>query len=218
MLTEDMLAAMVDALPGNCRLMLVDDPYQLPPIGAGCPFVDIIEYLKRKHKGKGVAELNTPRRQEKGVDCKSKKPIPVPARSDVQLGAVFSGRPLPPGEDEIVVSAIEGKDDDTVKYRRWENPAELPELIESAFMEEFGCKKEDLVAKLEISLGATRNDKSYLNFDRGCSEATATWQILSVNRNGTGGSIFLNRSRTAYAAIASIRPSLRTKCRGIGTG
>ena len=64
MLTEDMLAAVIDALPGNCRLILVGDPYQLPPIGAGCPFVDIIEYLKREHKEKGVAELNTPRRQE----------------------------------------------------------------------------------------------------------------------------------------------------------
>ena len=38
MLTEDMLAAVVDALPANCRLILVGDPYQLPPIGAGCPF------------------------------------------------------------------------------------------------------------------------------------------------------------------------------------
>ena len=31
------------------------------------------------------------------------------------------------------------------------------------------------------------------NFDRRCSEATANWQVLSVNRNGPGGSVFLNR-------------------------
>jgi len=65
MLTEDMLAAVVDALPANCRLILVGDPYQLPPIGAGCPFIDIIEHLKRAHQGKGVGELHTPRRQER---------------------------------------------------------------------------------------------------------------------------------------------------------
>ena len=69
MLTEDMLAAIVDALPASCRLILVGDPYQLPPIGAGCPFVDIIEYLKREHGGNGVAELNTPRRQELTQNC-----------------------------------------------------------------------------------------------------------------------------------------------------
>lgn len=114
MLTEDMLAAVVDALPENCRLILVGDPNQLPPIGAGCPFVDIIEYLKREHDGAGVGELNPPRRQSGDSDQSAL------ARSDVQLAALFSGRALPPGEDEIVVAAIEGKDDETVKYRRWE--------------------------------------------------------------------------------------------------
>jgi hypothetical protein len=68
MLTEDMLAAVVDAIPENCRLILVGDPNQLPPIGTGCPFVDIIEYLKREHDGAGVGELNTPRRQSGDTD------------------------------------------------------------------------------------------------------------------------------------------------------
>lgn len=193
MLTEDMLAAVVDAIPVSCRLILVGDPYQLPPIGAGCPFVDIIEYLERVHKGKGLAALNTPRRQDKAGAGESKELTPVLARSDVQLAAIFSGRELPPGEDEIVVGAIEGRDDETVRYRRWENTGELPELLESALAEEFGCAKDDLVTELEISLGATRNAKGYLNFSQQCSEATANWQILNVNRNGPGGSIFLNR-------------------------
>ena len=151
MLTEDMLAAVIDALPANCRLILVGDPYQLPPIGAGCPFLDIIEHLKRSHNGRGVAELNTPRRQE---DAPKRRKDPMLARSDVQLAAIFSGRELPPGEDEIVVSAIEGKDDETVRYRRWEKVADLPDLIDTALAEEFGCSKETLVAEFEVSLGA----------------------------------------------------------------
>jgi hypothetical protein len=202
MLTEDMLAAIVDAIPANCRVIFVGDPYQLPPIGAGCPFVDIIEHLKRVHSGKGVAELRTPRRQDEIASSKDKKPTPVLARSDVQLGAIFSGRDLPPGEDEIVVNAIAGKDDETVSYRRWEKVGDLPDLIEKALAEEFGCNKEDLVAEFEVSLGASRNQKGYLNFERECSEATANWQILSVNRNAPGGSIYLNRR---------IKDSLRAK-------
>ena len=46
MLTEEMLAALIDALKGVDRFILVGDPRQLPPIGAGRPFVDIVEQLK----------------------------------------------------------------------------------------------------------------------------------------------------------------------------
>ena len=210
MLTEDMLAAVVDALPVNCRLILVGDPYQLPPIGAGCPFLDIIEHLKRAHQDKGVAELNTPRRQEDKAK-RGEGPKPMLARSDVQLAAIFSGRDLPPGEDEIVVNAIEGKDDETVRYRRWENTAELSGLVNSALAEEFGCSRDELVAELELSLGATRNEKGFLNFDRRCSEATANWQILSVNRNGPGGSVFLNRRIKDRLRSARLRNAVRVE-------
>ena len=45
MLTEEMLAAVIDALTGVHRLILVGDRGQLPPIGSGKPFVDIIRNL-----------------------------------------------------------------------------------------------------------------------------------------------------------------------------
>jgi hypothetical protein len=45
MLTEDQLAALFDALSGVDRIILVGDPSQLPPIGAGRPFVDIVKLL-----------------------------------------------------------------------------------------------------------------------------------------------------------------------------
>ena len=192
MLTEDMLAAVVDALPKNCRLILVGDPYQLPPIGAGSPFVDIIEYLTRVHDGQAVADLTIPRRPKKMVN-EDEDAQSALARSDVQLAAIFSGRELRPAEDEIVNGAINGKDDETVKYRQWETLADLPDLVEAVLAEELSCEKRDLVAALELSLGATQNDKGYLNFNKRCSESTDVWQILSINRNVPGGSIFLNR-------------------------
>ena len=53
MLTEDMLAAVVDAIPENCRLILVGDPNQLPPIGAGCPrHHRILEARARRSRGR----------------------------------------------------------------------------------------------------------------------------------------------------------------------
>ena len=45
MLTEEQLAALLDALRGVERLILVGDPNQLPPIGSGRPFVDIVQHL-----------------------------------------------------------------------------------------------------------------------------------------------------------------------------
>ena len=192
MLTEDMLAAVVDALPVNCRLILVGDPYQLPPIGAGCPFVDIIEYLQREQNGTGVGELTTPRRQGGEDENKKGGKDRALARADVQLAAIFSGRPLPPGEDEIVMNAIAGLDDDTVKFRQWEHAPDLATLIDNVLEEELDSEEQDLVSAFEASLGAEMNE-GYLNFNRGSSQEVDNWQILSVNRNGPGGSIFLNR-------------------------
>jgi ATP-dependent exoDNAse (exonuclease V) alpha subunit len=40
MLTEEQLAALIDALSSVDRIILVGDASQLPPIGAGRPFVD----------------------------------------------------------------------------------------------------------------------------------------------------------------------------------
>ena len=45
MLTEEMFAALIQALKGVHRLILIGDPRQLPPIGAGRPFVDIVKHL-----------------------------------------------------------------------------------------------------------------------------------------------------------------------------
>ncbi|WP_282603044.1 AAA family ATPase [Paracoccus sp. PARArs4] len=193
MLTEDMLAAIIEALPQTCRLILVGDPYQLPPIGAGCPFVDIIEHLKRDHEGKGVGELSTPRRQTLGANGGQTEQPSALSRADVQLAAIFSGRELPPGEDEIVVNAISGTDDDTVKYRQWENATDLGNLVEEVLAQELACAPEELADALEQSLGAVRADRGYLNFERGCADSAEAWQILSVNRNTPGGSVFLNR-------------------------
>ena len=210
MLTEDMLAAIVDALPTNCRLILVGDPYQLPPIGAGCPFVDIIEYLEREKSGTGVSKLSTPRRQIEEEEGESVSGTPVLARADVQLAAIFSGRQLPPGEDEIVINAIEGLDDDTVKYRQWGNPADLTTMIDKILMEELNTTDDDLVSEFEVSLGAMENEKGYLEFNRGSSSGADRWQILSVNRNGPGGSIFLNRGVKERLRSRRLREALNS--------
>ena len=46
MMTEEMLAALVEAVGGAKRIILVGDHRQLPPIGAGRPFADIVRRLQ----------------------------------------------------------------------------------------------------------------------------------------------------------------------------
>jgi hypothetical protein len=91
MLTEEQLAALIDSLTNVERLVLVGDPRQLPPIGAGRPFVDLVNELAPADVeslfprcGAGYAELTIPRRQQ------------GEARDDVLLASHFSGRPLDP--------------------------------------------------------------------------------------------------------------------------
>ncbi len=45
MLTEEMMAALLEAISGVHHLIFVGDQRQLPPIGAGRPFLDIIARL-----------------------------------------------------------------------------------------------------------------------------------------------------------------------------
>jgi ATP-dependent exoDNAse (exonuclease V) alpha subunit len=190
MLTEEMLAALVDAIPDSCRLILAGDPYQLPPIGAGSPFVDIIEYLQ--HSGeRALVELNTQMRQEQPSGRGAASAL---ARSDVQLAAIFSGRDLPPGEDEIVLKALAGEDDDHVKYRRWDTITDLTKCVRDALSAELGNRTDEFISSFEKSLGARINSKGYLEFDRNCSDVLSNWQILCATRNTPGGSVFINRS------------------------
>ena len=86
MLTEEMLAALIQALKGVQRLILIGDPRQLPPIGAGRPFLDIVKHVtpegvtrKFPRVEPGYAEL-TIRRRQGGAD-----------REDLQLAEWFSG-------------------------------------------------------------------------------------------------------------------------------
>jgi len=53
MLTEEMLAALIQALMGVHRILLIGDPRQLPPIDAGRPFVIrmIVPFTVRRPQG-----------------------------------------------------------------------------------------------------------------------------------------------------------------------
>lgn len=194
MLTEEQLAALFDAITNVERFVLVGDPRQLPPIGAGRPFVDIVNELapagietRFPRCGPGYAELTIPRRHIGET------------RVDVLLAAHYSGRPLDPGADEVW-DRLSSARDGHLRLVQWSDPKDLQEKIMSELVTSLGLGGPDDEVGFELSLGGSR----YENFDHaffwnqykdkpGAASKVAGWQLLSPIRGGLEGVDALNR-------------------------
>jgi hypothetical protein len=189
MLTEEMLASLIDGLKGVDRFVLVGDPRQLPPIGAGRPFFDIVEQLRPEtieakfpRVGPGYAELTVRRRHIGEV------------REDVQLADWFSGQPLGAGEDEILGRMLEEDNTPTLRFVPWESADELRDLVLDTLVDEIDdISSRDDVLGFELSLGGSEfGGRAY--FRRGeTAERSESWQILSPVKGLTHGVRDLNR-------------------------
>jgi energy-coupling factor transporter ATP-binding protein EcfA2 len=198
MLTEDQLAALLSGLKNVARLILVGDPQQLPPIGAGRPFVDIVRRLKPDDlAGKfpevdfGYAGLTVPRRQiaEGGEE-----------REDLLLADFFSGRSLDPGADEIWSKAANNKLD-RLKLVSWSTPDDLGEQLVKTLVEELGLESDEDEPGFGASIGGSISAKTgnvYFNNrwknNTGAAESVEAWQILSPLRMGQTGVDAVNRN------------------------
>lgn len=197
MLTEEMAAALLEALSGVHRLILVGDPRQLPPIGAGRPFADIIARLRPDdietrfpRVGPGYAELTVPRRQGAGE------------REDLQLAAWFGGGVLSPGEDQVFEILAGKRKSDTIHFVQWDTPDELETLLPTTLAAalKFDPKQEEWQA-FACSLGGNLDDNGSAWFNAkwgdkypGSGGAAEHWQLLSPVRQKPWGVDPLNRA------------------------
>jgi len=195
MLTEDQLAALFDACTNVERYVLVGDPRQLPPIGAGRPFVDIVNELAPEgvealfpRCAPNYAELTVPRRQT------------AEGRGDVLLASHFSGRSLDPGSDEVW-DAVGAGPADHLRTVQWTDPQDLQRKILDELVTGLELSDPDDELGFEVSLGGSK----YKDFDRaffwsrfgdnpGAASKVAEWQILSPIRAGQEGVDALNRA------------------------
>lgn len=200
MLTEEQLAALLDAVKGVERLILVGDPRQLPPIGAGRPYVDIVQYMKPDNidslfprVASGYAELTVTMRQQGGGDA---------VRVDVLLANTFSGRALDAGADEVW-HAVTAEQTPFVKLVRWNQPDQLQKLILAELVAELGLSSADDEVGFEVSIGGVAseyNGQTNIFFntrykDRaGAAEKAEQWQILTPVRQSQAGVLALNRA------------------------
>ena len=200
MLTEEMLAALIQALKGVHRLILIGDPRQLPPIGAGRPFVDIVKHLapegvteKFPRVGPGYAEL-TVRRRQAGEE-----------REDLQLAEWFSGSPIAAGEDDVFDNVVKSGKSQHVRFEQWETAddmrSRLIELLVSELKQADGkaalCDVDDITGFDSTLGGVAWNDMRFFNprkgDQNGAAETAEGWQILSPVRSAAHGVPDLNR-------------------------
>lgn len=200
MLTEEQLAALLDAVESVERLVLVGDPKQLPPIGAGRPYVDIVNFLKLDNLdgvwprvGDSFAELIVTMRQdpEEGL-----------VREDVLIAEAFSGRQLDAGADEIWHTVAAGKSE-FIKPVGWTTPDQVLPLLLNELQAELNLDSIDDEKNFEISLGGIFSEyeggstvffNTEYNNRPGASRRAEAWQILSPIKQYQAGVMALNRA------------------------
>ncbi len=184
MITEDMMGALFSAVRSAKRIILVGDSNQLPPIGAGKPFVDIINYLvstsslkEFPYVGENYARLTITRRQKAATG---------ELLSDVRLAERFVSDV--PVDDEILFELANGSSDGRVVFDRWRDYDDLQSklygIIESITAQD-GAISDMAFTK---SLGGY-----YKNGDSIDVSKVENWQILTPVRNSLSGVININQ-------------------------
>lgn len=187
MLTEEMFGALMQALCKAQRIILVGDPNQLPPIGAGRPFVDLVRFLKTDDipvfpcVGNCYGELTVTRRQQNINDEK---------RMDMALAEWYSssGAEL---DDEIFIHLQANQCGERILFKTWSTPEELETLILETIACETGMEGIDDIAGFDKSLGGTISGQ-YTYFNIGCAASSERWQILAPVRNMPQGAVNIN--------------------------
>ncbi|MEQ1546879.1 ATP-dependent RecD-like DNA helicase [Methyloglobulus sp.] len=192
MLTEEMLATTLDCFRGVKRFILVGDHRQLPPIGAGRPFFDIINFLKPVNEegmfpkvSTGYAEL-TIRRRQGGTN-----------REDMQLAEWFSGNVPEPAADDIFQKILINKKSNFLRLEKWVNESDFEKVFTKVLEEELGITDETSFNKqLGSPDGDFFNSTSRANYFKvsPAVEFVEKWQVLSPVRERVFGVQAINRA------------------------
>lgn len=191
MLTEDQLAALLDAITGTDRLILVGDPSQLPPIGVGKPFVDLVTALR---PGTGAAPCVAPGYAELTVRMRQQQDGAPPDEEpeDLRLAELFSSDERRV-DDEILRELAQTPEQKRLRFVGWERAEDLREKLGTVLMEELKVTSGQLGDLCE-TLGATPGAKGNWYFNAGCEKKIEAWQMLSPVRVAPGaGTEDLNR-------------------------
>lgn len=185
MITTRDLYVLLDALDlGRInRIILIGDPNQLPPIGAGRPFADLYHYLRESGTGDNNESLKD------AVTCLDIVVRTVNGKdSDIlTLASWFSnGKPKKDAE-EIFDKMEQNRLDNDLRVYCWENENDLIEKLKRSLCEELNCEPDKLGEAIKNCIG-TDNLRSL----RSNPEKIEKLQILTPVLNPAWGVYPLN--------------------------
>lgn len=188
MLTESDFYALFQALDLTHidRIILVGDPYQLPPIGAGRPFADLCSYLdgpfeeyeEERIKASGaLAKLEVVVRTKNGAESDT-----------LMLASWFAGRKGGKNNDSIFEKIGDNAKLNDLQVEFWDDSEKLPELIKLIINKEFNIEDENLIAGFNKALGLNDN-----KFPIGNPEVVENFQLLTPVKSPLWGANNINR-------------------------
>lgn len=165
------------------RIILVGDPYQLPPIGPGRPFADLCNYLENLIQGDEVTAKNALVRLEVIVRTRTN------GESDtLTLASWFAGLKPHKNADEIFSRIGDNSNLNDLRFECWKEPEDLETVLTNALISELGLQNENDYSKFNLSLGIGSNPSIKEN-----PEQAENHQILTPVKNPAWGSFTINR-------------------------
>ena len=177
MIPTDLLGTLLRALDSGplSRLILVGDPNQLPPIGPGRPFADIIEWLQEKQTD-CIAPLSVCMRTNEEGDGAAEDSVAL-ALADGYRASVVS-----PGDDEILAAVARGESTRDLEVVFWDDHDELLNGLRSRMAKDLGIREDDY-----------KSFNASLGIDAKAWKRSEGWQILCPTRTQHFGTDDLNR-------------------------
>ena len=164
------------------RLILVGDPNQLPPIGPGRPFVDIVNWLRANHP-QCVAELRTTMRTAGDAETGPGQSI------GLALADGYRSDSVNPADDELLSRLAREHQIGDLEVHFWDDHDQLQDLLNQRIRELLQISKPGDYQSFNASLGITAKPSSQPDW-RGAER----WQILSPVRMHAYGTEELNRT------------------------
>ena len=189
MLTMDDLVAVLEALDlaHVQRLILVGDPNQLPPIGVGRPFADLVTHLETTLSAAEDGSLLGHALARLSVEVRAST---AGAASDaLRLASWFTQEPQPVDADRVISDLELGEAFNDLDIMFWKTPDELRSQMLTAFHRHLGLSNDCDISGFDQSLGL--DDRGWVPFD--APEGSERWQILSPVRMHPHGVHDINR-------------------------
>lgn len=183
MLTEEALAAVFDKLGFVKRIILVGDYRQLPPIGTGRPFVDIVNRVKPASfkdniiAGPCYAELRQIRRQQNSQEI----------RPDIILSRCFGDEIDKFDLETFRRIASENFKNEFIRLEKWYDTKDFRELFDRVLREELELSEEEPEKDFNRKIGAKDHGAyQYFNYDS-AEKVIENWQIITPNNGFAHG-------------------------------